>query len=325
MAHSSPHPQHPPSPSEPLRLAQNRFAAELRHWRELRRLPKKQLASKMGYDPSYVSHIEGGHLHPTEGFARRAETVLGAGGSIWQHWREFAAARVGGFTRAAGARPGQLVIEQDQATLEHRGGDYHLRMGKRLVNASDSVVTRFLIRIAVDRYPGQADRSNRRYRSNPLTLPELDLRAWCGEAPDPSGGAEPMAWEAKHDRDSFKELWLLFENAQGKFPLYPGEATWISYSYTVGADKWGHWFQRAVRLPTVRLSVQLNLLAALQPVVWGTETSLALGELPLPTPIRRREEGDRVRFDWATDQPLLQARYRLEWKFRASGPTPPQR
>src|SRR6266568_3435765 len=104
MAHSSPHPQHPPSPSEPLRLAQNRFAAELRHWRELRRLPKKQLASKMGYDPSYVSHIEGGHLHPTEGmqmaafdmadvggvegghlhptegFARRAETVLGAGG-----------------------------------------------------------------------------------------------------------------------------------------------------------------------------------------------------------------------------------------------------
>jgi len=78
-------------------LAQNRFAAELRHWRELRRLPKKQLASKMGYDPSYVSHIEGGHLHPTEGFARRAETVLGAGGSIWQHWREFAAARVGGY------------------------------------------------------------------------------------------------------------------------------------------------------------------------------------------------------------------------------------
>jgi hypothetical protein len=323
MAHSGPQPH--------LRLAQNRFAAELRHWRELRRLPKKQLANQMGYDPSYVSHIEGCNLHPTEGFARRADAVLGAGGSIWQRWREFAAARVRPasatplalFSSPAepAAEPGQLLVEQDQAVLEYDGGSYHLRMAKRLRNASDSVVTRFLIRIAVDRYPGQADRSNRHYRSNPLTLPELDLRAFCGD----EGRAEPMAWQAKHDRDSFKELWLLFENAQGKFPLYPGEATWIRYGYTVGADKWGHWFQRAVRLPTLRLTVQLRFPLALQPVVWGTETSLALGELPLPTPIRRRDEGEWARFDWATDQPLPQARYRLEWRFRAPAPARPER
>jgi len=322
MAHSSPQPQ-----PESLRLAQNRFAAELRRWRELRRLPKKQLASQMGYHPSYVSHIEGCNLHPTEGFARRADAVLGAGGSIWQRWREFAAARVTPITRGRDPDAGQLLVEQDDAALELHGGSYHLRMGKRLLNASDSVVTRFLIRIAVDRYPGQADRSNRHYRSNPLTLPELDLRAWCGEEGglDPSGGPQPMAWEAKHDRDSFKELWLLFENAQGKFPLYPGEATWIRYSYTVGADKWGHWFQRAVRLPTLRLSVQLCFPLALRPVVWGTETSLASGELPLPTPIRRRDEGEWARFEWATGEPVLQARYRLEWRFRAAAGVAPER
>src|SRR6266516_8020180 len=344
MAHSGPQPQLPEPldasggpaaamdsahAASGLLLAQNRFAAELRRWRELRRLPKKQLASAMGYDPSYVSHIEGCNLHPTEGFARRADAVLRAGGSIWQRWREFAAARV----TVGGAEPerpperpiepGQLIVERDQASLEHHGGSYQLRMAKRLRNASDSVVTRFLIRIAVDRYPGQADRSNRHYRTNPLTLPELDLRAWCGDGEE--RGAEPMAWEAKHDRDSFKELWLLFENGQGKFPLYPGEATWIRYSYTVGVDKWGHWFQRAVRLPTLRLSVQLRFPLALQPVVWGTETSLARGELPLRTPVRRRDEGEWACFDWATDQPLPQARYRLEWRFRNPGEVRPER
>jgi len=35
------------------------------------------------------------------------------------------------------------------------------------------------------------------------------------------------------DRDAFKELWLLFENADGRFPLYQGESTWIEYIYTV--------------------------------------------------------------------------------------------
>src|SRR6266516_2761635 len=278
MAHSGPQPQLPEPldasggpaaamdsahAASGLLLAQNRFAAELRRWRELRRLPKKQLASAMGYDPSYVSHIEGCNLHPTEGFARRADAVLRAGGSIWQRWREFAAARV----TVGGAEPerpperpiepGQLIVERDQASLEHHGGGYQLRMAKRLRNASDSVVTRFLIRIAVD--------------------------------------------------------------------LYPGEATWIRYSYTVGVDKWGHWFQRAVRLPTLRLSVQLRFPLALQPVVWGTETSLARGELPLPTPVRRRDEGEWACFDWATDQPLPQARYRLEWRFRNPGEVRPER
>ena len=41
-----------------------------------------------------------------------------------------------------------------------------------------------------------------------------------------------MSWHVKHDRDAFKEVWLLFENADGRFPLYPGETTWISYVYT---------------------------------------------------------------------------------------------
>ena len=48
-----------------------------------------------------------------------------------------------------------------------------------------------------------------------------------------------MTWQVRHDRDAFKELWLLFENDEACFPLYPGESTEIVYSYTVSDIKWG--------------------------------------------------------------------------------------
>ncbi|MEU3220769.1 hypothetical protein [Streptomyces sp. NPDC006971] len=89
-----------------------------------------------------------------------------------------------------------------------------------------------------------------------------------------------MRWQAKHDRDAFKEVWLLFDNEHGCFPLYPGESVWIEYAYSVGDDKWGNWFQRAVRLPTEQLEVQLAFPTALDPVVWGTETSMTAEASP---------------------------------------------
>ena len=52
-------------------------------------MTKKQLAAPMGFDPSYVSHVEGRRHRPTEDFARRAEAVLGAGGAIWQRFQEY--------------------------------------------------------------------------------------------------------------------------------------------------------------------------------------------------------------------------------------------
>lgn len=61
-----------------------------------------------------------------------------------------------------------------------------------------------------------------------------------------------MSWSVQHDRDAFKEVWLQFASDSGHFPLYPGQSTWIEYSYTVGEDQWGNWFRRAVRLPTRR-------------------------------------------------------------------------
>ncbi|MGH3242005.1 MAG: peptide deformylase [Spirillospora sp.] len=171
------------------------------------------------------------------------------------------------------------------------------------------------MRISVDRYPGQPERSNALYRARPLTFDELALTAICD--------GEPMTWAPKQDRDSFKEAWLCLENERGRFPLYPGQRALLEYGYAVDDQRWGPWFQRAVRLPTRHLSVELVFPAVLDPVVWGTETSTTAEAVPLRTPIVRTvtdladAEGKQVVFSWATDDPPMGARYRLEWRFRA--------
>lgn len=202
-----------------------------------------------------------------------------------------------------------IVVEHDAARLDYDGRRYRLAMRRLLRNTGSDPITRYLIRISVDRYPGDPERSNAHYRAHPLTWDELALTATCrGEA---------MRWQAKHDRDAFKEVWLLFDNDQGRFPLYPDESVWIEYAYTVGDDKWGRWFQRAVRLPTKRLEVTLAIPAALDPMVWGTETSMTAEASPLRSAPSQREENTMRVFTWSTTQPELHARYRLEWRFRA--------
>ncbi|MET9917417.1 helix-turn-helix transcriptional regulator [Streptomyces sp. NPDC006435] len=294
------------------------FAADVAHWREVRGLAKRELARRMGFDPSYVSHVESGRHKPTEDFALRAEEALNAGKAIWRRWLDYEAAKAR--TAPAPLTPvsrraeqpyavgSAIVVEHDAARLDYDGSHYRLTMRRLLRNTGSEPITRYLIRISVDRYPGEPERSNAHYREHPLTWDELALTATCcGEA---------MHWQAKHDRDAFKEVWLAFENSEGRFPLYPGESVWIEYAYSVGAEKWGRWFQRAVRLPTEHLAVELAFPTALDPAVWGTETSMTAEAAPLRTaPMQREENGMRI-FSWSTSTPALHARYRLEWRFR---------
>jgi peptide deformylase len=150
------------------------------------------------------------------------------------------------------------------------------------------------------------------YREHPLTWDELQMYAQCGD--------DPMLWRVKQDRDAFKELWLLFENEHGHFPLYPGQSVSIEYGYSVGEDKWGTWFQRAVRVPTKRLSVQLLFPTELAPSVWGMETTMTAEAQPFRTAINREQRDGVTAFSWATEDPRLHARYRLEWNFRNQQP-----
>ncbi len=273
-------------------------------------LSKRALARTMSFDPSYVSHIESGRHQPTEEFARQAEQALNSGNSIMEHWAAYAAAR-GRPRPTTVPQPGidgaELLVEDDHAELVFDGARYTLRMRRRLRNVGDQPITRYLIRISVDRYPGDPERSNAHYRAHPLTWHGLGLTAGCED--------QPMNWHAAHDRDAFKEVWLEFANNETRFPLYPGDTTQIEYSYTVDEQDWGHWFQRAVRLPTRRLSVRLAFPTTLGPRVWGLETSLTVDRAPLPTAPRRTVVGDTTCFDWEAIAPALHARFRLEWSF----------
>ncbi|MFJ3249085.1 peptide deformylase [Streptomyces sp. NPDC086782] len=299
------------------------FTAEIARWREVRGLSKKALAERMGFDRSYVSHMESGRTKPTADFARRADEVLNAGKAIWHLWCEYETAKIRA-TRPASPVPARrmeqpyatgsaIVVEHDAARLDFDGSSYRMTMRRLLRNTGTEPITRYLIRISVDRYPGEPERSNAHYRAHPLTWDELALSAVCR--------GETMRWEAKHDRDAFKEVWLLFENEHGRFPLYPGESVWIEYAYTVGEEKWGSWFQRAVRLPTEHLEVELAFPSSLDPTVWGTETSMTAEASPLRTAPTRREDKGVTVFAWSTSLPVLHARYRLEWRFRAPART----
>ncbi|GAA2820533.1 hypothetical protein GCM10010441_51110 [Kitasatospora paracochleata] len=299
-----------PQPAEP-------FIAELKRWRDVRGLSQSALAKAVGYTPSYVSKVESGQQRPSKSFAEQSDRVLHAGGALRRALAEAEAQarpeplahQVAAEVPAGEAQPASVIVQHDDAELYYDGRTYRATQRRQLYNASPDPITRYLIRISVDRYPGNPERSNRLYRENPLTWEEIDLSA--------SVGSEPVGWRVQHDRDAFKELWLLFENDYGRYPLYPGETTWIEYSYTVGEDKWGTWFQRAVRLPTDRLSVRLNFPADLDPAVWGTETTMTAAAFPFRTAIHRDDAEGRRIYSWTTDDPPLHARYRLEWKFRA--------
>lgn len=307
---------------EATRETLNAFIAELRHWREVAGVSQKALAKLVGYTPSYVSKVETGALVPSREFAERADSHLRAGRALLRRWKALQEA-IGDTGHTAGRhqdsggedlQTGQgtaLVVEHENAELSYVDGVFRSLVRRQLRNVGSEPVTRYLIRISVDRYPGDPERSNRLYRESPLTWEEIGLKATCGD--------EPMTWRVKHDRDAFKELWLLFENRDRRFPLYPGETTWIEYTYTIGADKWGPWWQRAVRLPTRRLSMRLDFPSELQPVVWGMETSMTAEASPFRTPIHQERQGDRTLFTWSTDDPPLHARYRIEWKFKNAG------
>src|SRR6185503_19104832 len=154
--------------------------------------------------------------------------VLQAGGAIWRRYREYdelrttarAASRAtvappaggaaaSGADRAAAGSDAWLpsstglVVEREVARLSYVDGRYRCTVRRSLYNAGTEPVTRYLVRISVDRYPDDPARSNRHHHDHPLSLDELSLVASCA--------GEPMEWRAKTDRDTLKELWLLFE------------------------------------------------------------------------------------------------------------------
>ena len=125
-----------------------------------------------------------------------------------------------------------------------------------------------------------------------------------------------MRWQAKHDRDAFKEIWLAFENSRGRFPLYPSESVWIEYAYSVSDTKWG---------PLVPARGPPAHRAPAGPARFPHSSgSRRLGHrdvhvrrgVSATDPACAPPRPGCICFTWSTASPALHARYRLEWRFR---------
>jgi transcriptional regulator with XRE-family HTH domain len=90
--------------------SQPAFSAELARWRLLRGMSKKKLAAAMGFDASYLSHVEARRMRASELFARKAEEALNAGGELAGAWRRDGGGRSddAGIPAASG-----LIVEDD--------------------------------------------------------------------------------------------------------------------------------------------------------------------------------------------------------------------
>jgi transcriptional regulator with XRE-family HTH domain len=308
----------------PLERATDEFAARLTRLRTERGLSKRALAAAMGFDPSYVSHVEGRRHRPTEDFARRAENVLDSGGAIWEAYTAYESVRE---SASVGRLPAQrrdidgwsvpgigLIVEREDAAIGLRNDRFHIAIRRALHNVGTEPIVRFPVHIRVDRFPAHPRRSARTHHGSPLSWSELGFsaRRLAADGSDP----DVLTWRASHDSDAVKELWLQFANDDGQFPLYPGQRTTIEYSFHVGTDKWGPWFQRAIRMPTNELRVELDFPADTQVAVWGTVSSLAAEGAPLSTPIQVTQDAERMTFTWSVRAPILGARYRFEWRLR---------
>ncbi|TDC36952.1 helix-turn-helix transcriptional regulator [Micromonospora sp. KC213] len=292
------------------------FVQELTHWRHQRRLSKKELAERTGFDPSYVSHIENGRHQPTEEFARRAELALDSGNRIWQRYVAFAGTRpvagrppVLGPTAVPPPTGPHLVIDDEQADLALVDGAYECRFRRVLHSVGTEPITRHTVQIDIDRFPDDPARSTAFHSRHPLTLDEVDFRAYLGvDRP------EPMRWRVTRSRDAFLKITLPLEIGGAPAPLYPGQRTVVDYAYRVPAWKFGDWLQRDIRLPTRRLTVRLAFPAAARPTVWASETSFTSETTADVTP-RRQERAGVVAYEWEVPRPRLRAQYRVHWRY----------
>ncbi|WP_327643720.1 helix-turn-helix transcriptional regulator [Micromonospora zamorensis] len=292
------------------------FVRELAYWRHHRAMSKKSLASRIGFDPSYVSHIESGRHKPTEEFARRVEAVLESGNRIWQRYLVFASTKLQrgqGLALGPTATPPpvgpHLVIEEELAALSLADGWYECRVRRHLHSVGTEPITRHTVQIDIDRFPEDPERSMAFHDRHPLRMNEVDFQASIG-----TDQPEPMRWKVLHSRNAFIKIVLMFGSDEVSCPLYPGHRTLIHYAYRVPAWKFGDWLQRDIRLPTRRLNIRLSFPSTSHPAVWGRETSFTTDVAADVTPSRRERDG-LVEYEWEVPRPRLRAQYRLNWRY----------
>jgi DNA-binding XRE family transcriptional regulator len=84
------------------------FGRQLRRWRQRAGLTQAQVGTRVGYDHSAISKLEGGRREPSPRLARHLDEVLGAGGELLAVYTASRHEEADAAPRAGGSRPGPL-------------------------------------------------------------------------------------------------------------------------------------------------------------------------------------------------------------------------
>lgn len=316
------------------------FGAEVRKLRLLAGLSQRSLAKRIGCNTSYVSKMECAAVPPTADFARPADDALRAGGDIldrWQTWFQLSrrgASRVNGASVAASSLRTATVdptgapsirVAHERTTLSYNDGNYDITVLRELENPTRRSFNGYEVRIHVDAFPEDIERSRQHHRTHPLIWEDLDFRCWHAPTmadldprkPGAGPAIELVADPTQTVTDKIIEGWIRFEGKRygETLSLHPGMRMAIMYTYTVVESQWGSWYQRRMRLPTGRLDVELDFPQRLRPLVWGKAVTAGDRIGPLGSQINERLEHGRSIWSWSNPSPEFGDRYRFEWRF----------
>ena len=204
------------------------------------------------------------------------------------------------------ARP-PLVVKRDEIEYRYLGGRYVVHTRLLLYNTSAEPITHCTAQIEGHRFADDSAAARRFYGAQPLSWDELDFRA--------ESNRQPVDWEPVTDRDSFKEVRLLFRNAEGRFPLQPREERPVEYTYELPESKAGPQIQRSIRMYTNELVMSAVFPPSCDPgSVWAVEDSMyAADRAHVWT---RHVTDDGIRYTVRIIAPPLIAAYRLQWPAR---------
>jgi transcriptional regulator with XRE-family HTH domain len=301
------------------------FAAELTHWRVERGLSKTQLARRMGFDPSYVSHVESLRQRPSEVFASHAERVLHSNDAILSQFRQYDDLRR---SSVIVSRPGELAglatavaireiaedlrVEREVATLSYRSGWYHCHVAHHLVNNGSEPVTRYPVRPCVERWFDHLDSIASVQRSAPLKWEDCKFEATLRLGETGNGHRETIHWNPPRSRAAVDEVLLQFESGGIPLPLYRAQSAIVEYSYRLPGREHEHMFELDVLMPTHELQFCLDFPDHVDPSVWARQTSFA--ELAaLPAKLSRTD--GRNRFEWQILSPMTLTHFEFGWHF----------
>lgn len=272
-------------------------------------LSQKELAQRMGRDPSYISHIEGGRHAPTAEFTWRAEDVLDSPGTLTaafaDYWRAMHGVNVAAPTRLAQPHSVELIIEHEQADISLDAcGFYRVRLTRQIRNVGLYPITYFPTRIAADAYPGDGGCSQTFYEQNPITADSAGFYATVD--------GMPTRWATIEERPSYKRIHIELAPDYIPQPLYRGACVEIVCGFRLHWTYWGDWLGREVRWPTRKLSVSLTFPRTLGARPAGQEISWTADR---PVTLTTGAGLHDVTYEWSVVNPVLRTQYRFAWSF----------